>query len=126
MVVAVPRITKEELKQRLDGPIETRPLVVDVRLKYPYEHSTVILPGAIRGGVGLVDPSALPRDREIVLYDSDPGELVSTRLAAGLIRQGFRAMVLAGGLGEWVTAKLPTDAKAAPQAAPPAPGALKG
>ena len=42
----VPRISKEDLKQRLDG--DTSPVLVDARLKYPYEHSTVRLPGAIR------------------------------------------------------------------------------
>src|SRR5207237_1005523 len=45
-VVPVPRISREDLKQRLDSgaPI----VVIDARLKYPYEHSTVKLPGAIR------------------------------------------------------------------------------
>lgn len=124
--MAVPRITRDELKQRLDGPESDRPLLVDVRLKYPYEHSTVTLPGAHRLQAGGVDPAQLPRDRDIVLYDSDPGELVAERLASDLIRRGFRAMALAGGIAEWVTAKLPTDTKPAPQAAPPAPGALKG
>ena len=42
--MAAPRITKEDLKQRLDSP--TPPVLVDARLKYPYEHSTVRLPGA--------------------------------------------------------------------------------
>ena len=42
----VPRITKEDLKQQLDGGAP--PVLVDARLKYPYEHSTVRLPGAIR------------------------------------------------------------------------------
>ena len=46
MFVPVPRISKEDLKQRLDGA--EPPVVVDARLKYPYEHSTVRLPGAIR------------------------------------------------------------------------------
>ncbi len=121
-----PRITKEELKQRLDGPPEARPILVDARLKYPYEHSTLTLPGAVRIGPGIADPSRLPRDREIIVYDSDPDELVSARVVAALIQQGFRAAALAGGIGEWIAAKLPTDTKSAPQAAPPAPGALKG
>jgi rhodanese-related sulfurtransferase len=124
--MVVPRISKEDLKQRLDGAPDARPLVIDVRLKYPYEHSTVTLPGAIRMGAGAVDPADLPRERDIVLYDSDPGELVSIRLAASLIRLGYRAMALSEGIGGWVAAKLPTDAKDAPIAAAPAPGALKG
>ena len=40
----VPRISKEDLKQRLDSGAQ--PVLVDARLKYPYEHSTVKLPGA--------------------------------------------------------------------------------
>jgi rhodanese-related sulfurtransferase len=125
--MAVPRITKEELRLRLDSPPDSRPLIVDVRLKYPYEHSTVTLPGAVRMPPGALDASRLPRDRDIVLYDSDPEELVSTRVASELIREGYRASALVGGIAEWVNAKLPTDSKPAPQAAaPPPPGALKG
>jgi rhodanese-related sulfurtransferase len=122
----VPRITKEELKQRLDGPVEAQPVIIDVRLKYPYEHSTVTLPRALRFLPDSIDTSQLPRDRDIVLYDSDPGELVSARAASELIRHGFRAVALSGGIADWMTAKLPTDSKPAPQASPPAPGALKG
>jgi rhodanese-related sulfurtransferase len=124
--MAVPRISKEDLKQRLDGPAETVPVLIDVRLKYPYEHSTVTLPGSIRMPPGALDTTRLPRDRDIVLYDSDPEELVSERVAAELIRAGYRAIALQGGIGEWVAAKLPTDSKPAPQPAVPATGAAKG
>lgn len=120
--VPVPRITKEDLKQRLDSGAP--PVIVDARLKYPYEHSTVTLPGAVRFTPGT--PPALPRDREIVVYDSDPNELASSHVAAELIRQGYRVSALKGGIVEWLTANLPTDAKEAPKQAPPEPGALKG
>jgi rhodanese-related sulfurtransferase len=120
--VAAPRITKEDLKQRLDGP--TPPVLVDARLKYPYEHSTVRLPGAIRYTTGSPQPS-LPRDRDIVVYDSDPNELASSRVAAELIRQGYRAVTLKGGIVEWLEAKLPTETKEAPKQAAPEPGSLK-
>jgi rhodanese-related sulfurtransferase len=122
--VPVPRISKEDLKQRLDGGASS-PVIVDARLKYPYEHSTVRLPGAIRfTGDGPL-PS-LPRDREIVVYDSDPNELASSHVAALFIRQGYRAVTLRGGIAEWLTANLPTETKDAPKQAPPEPGALKG
>lgn len=125
--MAVPRISKEELKQRLDGPAESLPVILDARLKYPYEHSTVTLPGAIRFVPGQTDTTRLSSQREIVVYDSDPGEIVSARVASQLIRLGFRAMALTGGIADWMNAKLPTDTKSAPQAAAPmAPGALKG
>jgi len=43
-----------------------------------------------------------------------------------LIRQGYRAAALKGGIVEWLEAKLPTEVKEAPKQAPPEPGALKG
>lgn len=121
----VPRITKEDLKARLDDPSAPRPLVLDVRLKYPYEHSTVTLPGAVRMHPEHIDLAALPADREIVAYDSDPEEITSARIVADLVRRGYRAVALAGGIEGWMTAKFPTDGKDSPQAPPPAPGALK-
>jgi rhodanese-related sulfurtransferase len=121
--VAVPRITKEDLKQKIDGG--AGPILVDARLKYPYEHSTVRLPGAIRYGPdGPAQP--LPRDKEIVVYDSDPFELASSHVAAELLRQGYRAAALTGGISDWLGANLPTETKEAPKQATPEPGALKG
>ena len=121
--MAVPRISKEDLKQQLDSA--SPPTLVDARLKYPYEHSTVRLPGAVRW-VGDGPASALSRDRDVVVYDSDPNELASSPVAATLIRQGFRAMALKGGIVDWLAANLPTETKDAPKQAPPEPGALKG
>jgi rhodanese-related sulfurtransferase len=121
--VPVQRISREDLKQRLDSG--AAPVIVDARLKYPYEHSTVRLPGAIRFPSGGPAP-ALPRDRDIVVYDSDPNELASSRVAADLIRQGYRAVALKGGISDWLAANLPTETKDAPKQAPPEPGALKG
>ena len=119
----VPRISKEDLKQRLDSGA---PLVlVDARLKYPYEHSTVKLPGAIRVTGDFPAPS-IPRDRDVVVYDSDPNELASSHVAAELIRLGYRAVTLKGGIADWLAANLPTETKEAPRQAPPEPGALKG
>jgi rhodanese-related sulfurtransferase len=121
--VPVPRITKEELKARLDG--STPPVIVDARLKYPYEHSTVKLPGSVRFVHGAVAP-AIPRDREVVVYDSDPNELASSEIAAQLLRQGYKAAALKGGIADWLAANLPTETKDAPKQATPEPGALKG
>jgi len=121
--VPVPRITKEDLKTRLDSG--TPPAVVDARLKYPYEHSTVKLPGALRfTGTGPLPD--VPKDREVVVYDSDPNELASSSVAAQFIRQGYKAHALKGGIVEWLEGKLPTEAKEAPKQATPEPGALKG
>jgi rhodanese-related sulfurtransferase len=121
--VPVPRISKEDLKLQLDGG--TPIVLVDARLKYPYEHSTVKLPGAVRVMAGSPVPS-LPRDSHIVVYDSDPNELASSEVAAALIREGYRAAALKGGITDWLGANLPTEVKDAPKQAPPEPGALKG
>lgn len=118
--MAVPRITREELKARLEAPDpSSHPIILDVRLKYPYEHSTVKLPGAIRVRPDTLDPASMPRDRDVVVYDSDPEDIVASQAAAELIRRGLRASVLQGGIGEWVNAKLPVDTKPAPQLAAP-------
>jgi rhodanese-related sulfurtransferase len=121
--VPVPRITKEELKERLDSA--SPPVLVDARLKYPYEHSTVKLPGSLRIGHGSATPT-FGRDREIVVYDSDPNEIASSDMAARLIRQGYKAVALKGGIADWLAANLPTETKDAPKQATPEPGALKG
>ena len=124
--MAVPRISKETLKDRIEGKADEAPVVVDVRLKYPYEHSTVMLPGAVRLAPVDFDPSSLPRDREIVAYDSDPEEVVSARVVAALLRRGYRAAALEGGIVDWMAAKFPTESKQAPKQKPPQAGALKG
>ena len=82
------------------------------------------LPGSIR--VADADLLQLPRDRDIVAYDSDPDELVSSRVAGDLIRAGYRVSALKGGIVEWLAGNLPTETKDAPKQAAPEPGALKG
>ena len=124
-MTTVPRISREELMRRLDDRAGALPLLIDVRLKYPYEHSTITLPGALRMGPGSQDTAALPCDRDLILYDSDPDELVAERAAARLIERGCRASVLQGGIGAWAAAKLPTDTKPAPQLAVPVAAAMK-
>ena len=120
----VPRITKEDLRQRIESQDgSAHPTILDVRLKYPYEHSTVRLPGAVRMLPGAVDPAQLPRNRDIVAYDSDPDEITSSGVAVQLIRQGFKVSVLKGGIAEWAGASFPVDTKSAPKPAPPPPKA---
>ncbi len=122
----VPRISKETLKERIEtSESAAKPVVIDVRLKYPYEHSTVILPGAVRLSTTDAEVATLPRDRDIVAYDSDPDELVGVSVAAALIRKGFRVSVLKGGITDWMTANFPTEKKEAPKLSMPAPGSLK-
>lgn len=117
-LMPVPRITKEELRQRLESP-DQKPTILDVRLKYPYEHSTVQLPGAVRMKASEIDVARLPRDRDIVIYDSDPNEVTGTFVAVDLIRRGFKVTVLRGGIADWAGANFPVDTKSAPKPAPP-------
>ncbi len=124
--MAIPRITKEDLQTLLEADESTTPVLLDARLKYPYEHSTVKLPGAIRLSPPDFETSSVPKEKDVVVYDSDPDEIVSAKVAAALIRQGYRASALQGGIEEWVAAKLPTDSKEAPKQKPPVAGALKG
>lgn len=124
--MAVLRITKEELKDRIEAADEqTRPVLVDARLRYPYEHSTMKLPGAVRLPPGEVGTATLPKGRDIVVYDSDPDEITASAVAASLIKAGFRAVALKGGLSEWVGANLPVDTKEAVRPAPAAAPAAK-
>ena len=122
--MAVDRITKEQLKERLDRG--DKPIILDVRLKYAYEHSTVKLPGAIRVSPYAVESANLTPGVEIVAYDSDPNELTSTHVASELKRMGFKVTVLKGGVPEWLAANFPIETKAAPRSSPPEPGSLKG
>ena len=119
----IERISKEQLKERLDRG--DKPTILDVRLKYAYEHSTVKLPGAIRVPPNSVDTINIPKEKDVVAYDSDPGELVSTRVAGDLMRKGYRVTVLKGGVPEWLAANFPIETKEAPRSAPPEPGSLK-
>jgi rhodanese-related sulfurtransferase len=125
--VSVPRISKEELKQRLENTSAQAPVLLDVRLKYPYEHSTVKLPGAMRlSPTDLGSAGSLPKDRDLVAYDSDPHELTSSAVAADLIRRGYRVSALAGGIADWMAANYPVETKDAPRQSAPEPGSLKG
>ena len=120
----IERITKEQLKERLDrGEAVT---ILDVRLKYAYEHSTVKLPGAIRVPPYAIDSVPIPGGGEIFAYDSDPNELVSTRVAGELQKKGLKVRVLKGGVPEWLAANFPIETKEAPRSAPPEPGSVKG
>jgi rhodanese-related sulfurtransferase len=122
--MAVPRIAKEDLQQRLKGDTSERPTLLDARLKYPYEHSTVKLPGAIRVPPYALDTVSIPPAGDVIAYDSDPNELVSTRVAAALAKKGIRIRVLKGGVPEWLAANFPIETKEAPRSAPPEPGSL--
>jgi rhodanese-related sulfurtransferase len=115
-----PRVSPAHLKELLDGPDpDSRPILLDARLKYPFEHSTLVLPGARRHPPGSALPEDLTPGRAVVVYDSDPDEMVAERVAVALERRGVTVSVLAGGIAAWVAAKLPVDTKAAPRPSVP-------
>jgi rhodanese-related sulfurtransferase len=120
--MAVSRISKDDLKLKLDGDEASRPVLADARLKYAWDHSTLKLPGAVRVDPKNLAAAALVKGRDLVVYDSDPGDITAVNVALELKRAGFGVSVLKGGLPEWVAANLPTETKDAVRApAPPAP-----
>lgn len=119
----VPRISKEDLKARLESGPAGSIQIIDVRLKYPYEHSSVRLPGAIRMTADALDVSKISQSVEVVAYDSDPDEVTSSHVASELIRQGYKASALKGGIADWLGANFPVETKESILPAPPAPAA---
>ena len=118
-------MSREDLKARLEHPDPSlRPILLDARLKYPYEHSTLTLPGALRAAGP--DLPNLPPGRDIVVYDSDPDELASSQVAVALSAAGHSVFALKGGIVDWIAASFPTETKSAPKGATPEPGSLKG
>ncbi len=90
----------------------------------PTSTVTLQLPGAIRLPSASTDLSAIPPGRDVVVYDSDPDEIVSAPVVAALIDQGMHATALAGGLSEWIAAGFPTETRTgAVPPPPPAPAA---
>ena len=125
--MSVPRITKEVLKTRLEEDAANAPVILDVRLKYPYEHSTMTLPGAVRVDPDAVDtsePVPRARHRRLRFRPRGAGERARRGGADSPGIPGERAGE--GGLPDWITAKYPTDTKDAPKQAPPKAGSLKG
>lgn len=123
--MAVSRISKEDLTLRLEGDEAGRPALADVRRKYAWDHSTLKLPGALRLDPRAPSTAGLSKERDLVVYDSDPDEITAVEVAAGLAAAGFRVHVLTGGLAGWLAANLPAETKdavrAVPPPAPPAP-----
>ncbi|MFB3854024.1 MAG: rhodanese-like domain-containing protein [Vicinamibacterales bacterium] len=108
----VSRTTKEELKALLESADpDSKPVLIDARLKYPYEHSGLTLPGALRMEPDRLEFDKVPPGKPVVVYDSDPKELVSSRVAAAFLRRGFQASALKGGIAEWISANFPVEPK---------------
>jgi membrane protein DedA with SNARE-associated domain/rhodanese-related sulfurtransferase len=99
------RITPEELKKKLEAGEKI--LVIDLHGRRDGARGHQGIPGAMcidphRLGQHADGRTPIPRDREVVLYCSEPHELTSARVALELRRRGFeRVRPLAGGLRAW-------------------------
>lgn len=97
----VPRMTVEELAQRLAG--DRPPLLLDVRHRIDADREPG-LPGALLTPVAELGEQyvSLPRDRDLVLYCACPADVSSAQGALTLRRLGFeRVWVLRGGVTAW-------------------------
>lgn len=122
-----PRITPEELKQRMESG---EPLaIVDLRHTLDFLASPYLIPGAIRIPLEKLElrQQEIPRGREVVLYCTCPNEASSARARLLLRQQGIaEARVLAGGFHGWRELGLPLEPYDWDSAPADAPKALHG
>ncbi len=99
----VQEVTAQELRQMLESP--EPPYVLDVR--EPFELAQGVVPGSTNIPMNAVPERLqdLPRDRTIVAY-CHIGER-SYRVAHCLLRQGFDAKSLQGGIVAWENSSRP-------------------
>lgn len=94
------------------------PALVDVRTRDDHETSPLKLPGAVRLSPEEVEAGridlAVEKRQTLVTYDSTPEEATGERVARALRRRGWKDVrILKGGLGGWINARLPVEAKSA-------------
>ena len=122
--MAIPRVSPADIKTRVDAGESIT--FVDARLKSPFEHSSLSVPQALRVAPPAFDVSAIPTAGDLVVYDSDPAEVVAEDVAAQLAARGARVAVLSGGLNGWIAAGGATATKPAVGQAAPGADAAKG
>jgi rhodanese-related sulfurtransferase len=108
----VERITREDLKRRLDSHELTA--LIDVRAPEAWSASEVQLPEAIRVAPNELDRhlDEIPRDQLVVTYGSDPDDHTSVAAAQALLDAGWSDVrPLAGGFDTWKKAGYPLQAK---------------
>ena len=110
MQAALPRIGREELKERIDGAEDF--MLVDALSPISYARSR--LPGAVNLPPDSVDewaPRRLPnRDAEVVVYCRDVDCDSSVVVGRRLIELGYRNVRhYADGKDDWVAAGLPLE-----------------
>ncbi|AKF80881.1 Sulfur carrier protein adenylyltransferase ThiF [Myxococcus fulvus 124B02] len=94
----IPEITPARLAQLLNGPVETRPALLDVR--FPHEHEYVALPDSVLIPLPELDERADEleplRGRPVVVYCHHG--VRSLDGAAYLLSRGLEAVSLRGGI----------------------------
>ncbi len=97
----IPRITVDELRERLAGP--EPPIVLDVRSRSSYVEDPAGISGGVRVLPDQVRDWAIGResDRPIVAYCACRDEATSGRAARELRARGFDAFALEGGIDAW-------------------------
>ena len=106
------RITKEDLKRRLDA--HERLTLIDVRAPNAWNASEVRLPEAVRVPPNEVDQhlDEIPRDQLVVTYAAHAQDESSTAAAQVLLDSGWTdARPLDGGFESWKRAGYPLQAK---------------
>jgi rhodanese-related sulfurtransferase len=106
--MGVPQISPEELAQRLAGPKEQQPVLVDVR--GPSEHARASLPGSLLIPLPeleeRIDELEALKDRPLVVYCHMGVRSLNAVLF--LASQGISAVSLAGGIDRWSTSVDPS------------------
>lgn len=101
-LVAMPRVSVDELRSLLDGG--EAPVIVDVRPLASLQADGRIIPGALHVPLEQVQRFAaqLPAGREVIVYCNCPNEASAVQAARLLLGQGVtRVRPLVGGLDAW-------------------------
>ena len=107
----VPRVSASEVARRFYSDLHSDMAVFDARSHGYYDEKATRIKGSFRlePNTILERIESLPKDREIVLYCSCPGEATSLRVARILQQHGFRSSVIKGGLRAWKKARFPLE-----------------
>jgi membrane protein DedA with SNARE-associated domain/rhodanese-related sulfurtransferase len=104
----MPRMTVDELRQRLDAT--PAPVILDLRSPADRAAEPWLIPGAIPTGIQELEPLKIeiPPNQDIVLYCSCPNEVTSAKAARLLKPQGFaQCRPLLGGWDAWRARQFP-------------------
>ncbi len=107
----IPRVTAQELAEMTRQGLEL--LVLDVRAQGTALAGGVRIPGARHvdlADVETISTADWPGGAQIITYCDCPNDASATRAAGLLIRRGFGARVLAGGMDGWLGAGHPSEA----------------